>query len=115
ARRTAGRRPAVNSPTPSQAETQAAGDALRRMYEERKDAAKRAQAKKFVEAADQALAKEDLVTAANNYRLAVRYTDDAEVQRKFEETNKRARDFMAQAYLKQAKYEEQQQRWREAA
>jgi len=113
-RHTTGPRPAVEVVRPH-SDPQTATEAVRRMYEERRDAAKQAQAKKFIEGAEQALAKEDLVTAANNYRLAVRYTDDAEVHRKFEETNRRARDFMATAYLKQAKYEEQQQRWREAA
>jgi curved DNA-binding protein CbpA len=104
--------PQVSRPT---ADPRTATEAVKRMYEERKDAARRTQAQKFIDAADQAMTKEDVVAAANHLRLAVRYTDDAAVRQRYETINRRARDVMAEAYLKQARYEEQQQRWREAA
>ncbi|GAC1540370.1 MAG: hypothetical protein NVS3B10_05070 [Polyangiales bacterium] len=101
--------------TPTAEEARAATDSIRRMYVDKKDGARRAQSIKFVEAAEQALLKDDFVTAANHLRLAVKYTEDPEVHRRFEQINARARELVASAYVKQATYEEQQQKWREAA
>ncbi len=100
-------------PTPQQ--TKDATQALRRRYEEGVDNARRGQALRLTDAAEAALAKGDLVQAANQYRLALRYTDDPELTATYEEVNRRARDLMAETYLKQARYEEQAQKWGAAA
>jgi len=102
------------APPPPQ-DPRAATDALKRRYEDNVEGAKRAQSQKFIEQAESALKANDLVSAANNYRLAIRYTDDPAVSAAYEETNRKARDLMAEAYLKQARYEEGAQKWREAA
>ena len=112
---TASRAASTAPPVVAPAEAHAARDGIKRRYEESKDAAKRAQAKHFVDAAKEALGKDDHVAAANQYRLAIRYTDDPEVHLAYEETNRRARTVLAAAYLKQARYEEGLQKWREAA
>jgi curved DNA-binding protein CbpA len=100
---------------PTQDEVRAAQDNIKRAYEDRRDGAKRAQAAKFVEAGAAALAKDDVVAAATHYRLAVKYTDDPAVHATYADVNRRARDLLCDAYLKQARYEEQQQKWHEAA
>ncbi|MGZ6085177.1 MAG: DnaJ domain-containing protein [Polyangiales bacterium] len=101
------------TPTPEQA--QAATDALRRRYEEGRDHARKIQARRLIDAAEASLAKNDLLAGANNLRLAMRWTDDPEIARKYEDVNRRARDVMADTYLKQAKYEEQSGKWGAAA
>ena len=103
------------APPPTQEEVRAATDNIKRAYEDRRDGAKRAQATKFVEAGAAALAKDDVVTAATHYRLAIKYTEDPAVHATYAEVNRRARDLLCDAYLKQARYEEQQQKWREAS
>lgn len=97
------------------ANPQAATEALRRRYEENVEHAKKSQIRKLLDAAEDAVRKGDLLAAANHYRLALRYTDDPVVQEAYEDANRRARDFMAETYLKQAKYEEQASKWGAAA
>lgn len=101
------------APTAEQA--QAATEAIRRRYEEGRDNARRVQAKRMVDAADDALKRDDLVSAANHLRLALRYSDDPDLAARYEDVNRRARDSMAETYLKQARYEEQQGKWQAAA
>ena len=100
---------------PTEVEIRAATDSIKRQFEDRRDGAKKAQAAKFIEAGAAALAKDDLVTAANHYRLAIKYTDDPAVHATYTDLNQRSRDLLCDAYQKQARYEEQQQKWREAA
>ena len=126
-RASSSRHPAVNasrppppmqgspSPRPPASDSKLAAESLKRRYDQRVDGARKAQAKKFIERAESDLQKSDVVSAANNYRLALQWTDDPAVAAVYDETNRKARDVMADAYLKQAKYEEGAGKWREAA
>ncbi len=111
--------PPPPAPTPplsqSAEEAKAAAEFLKRRYEETLEASKRAQIRRFLDAAESATRANDVVAAANHYRLAVQLTDDPAVQLAFEEASKKARELMADAYIKQGKYEEQNGRWPAAA
>jgi len=99
----------------SAADARAATEALKRRYVAGRDNARRGQARRLIEAADQALTKNDLLTAANNLRLALGYDEDPALRERYEDVNRRARDVMADTYLKQARYEEQSSKWGPAA
>jgi curved DNA-binding protein CbpA len=102
---------ATPAPTP-----QEAMDALRRRYELRKEQAQASQARKYVTNAETAFAAGDVVTAANNFRVAASLLPgDAEVSRRAAEVQQRADGVLAETYLKQAGYEEKNGQWAEAA
>ena len=96
-------------------DAKAATDSIKRRYEEMVAGAKMSRAQKFIDAGNDALAKDDIVAAASQYRFAIKYTDDPDVGAKYRELNGKARTMMAEAYTKQARYEESQEKWREAA
>lgn len=110
---------AAAAPSParpaSAADSAAAAEALRRRYVDTKDHARRSQARNLLEAAHKQLAVDDLLGAANNLRLALNYDDDPALREQYEDVNRRARDNMAETYLKQARYEEGEGKWGPAA
>ncbi len=110
-------RPSVppSVPTPSADEARAATEALKRRYHEGRDNARRTRARQLIETAEQALARDDVLTAANNLRLALGFDDDPALREKYDDVNRRACDLMADTYLKQARYEEQSSKWAAAA
>lgn len=103
------------APAPSPERARAATESLKRRYEDSRDNARRTQARRLIASADLALEKKDLLSAANNLRLALNYDDSPDTREKYEDVNRRARDLMADTYLKQAKYEEQYGKWGAAA
>jgi curved DNA-binding protein CbpA len=105
--------PVPSVPSPEQASN--ATETLRRRYEETRDFSRRVAVERLSSAAEEAVASGDLVAAANHYRAALRFGDDADVAAKYEDVSRRAREQMAESYLKQARYEEQSQRWAAAA
>jgi tetratricopeptide (TPR) repeat protein len=105
------------APTPT-APMQAADavDALRRRYQERMNRAKAREAQKFAIQAEAAVASGDSVAAANAYRIAANLnTSDGELERKAAEARVKADALLAETYMKQARYEETQGQWPEAA
>jgi curved DNA-binding protein CbpA len=93
-----------------------AGEALRRHVAERKDAARRAHIKKYVDAAQKAQDQGDPAAAANAYQLALQLSpDDPDLVRAHEQAKAAATTLLADSYLQQARYEERAERWREAA
>ncbi len=107
-------RPPMSS-APSVA-TQDAMDALKRRYDDRRADAAKLQAQKYKEAGDAARASKDMVSAANAYRVAVSFDgEDPELQRLFKMTQEAADMALADFYMKQATYEERNDRWPEAA
>jgi hypothetical protein len=91
-------------------------DALKRRYEARIDHATQAQAQKYVAAADEALAKNDLVAAASALSIAVKFApEDTALAMRYQETKNRADVLLCESYQKQALYEEKAQHWPEAA
>jgi hypothetical protein len=103
-------------PSISQQSPAEAVEALKRRYEDRIGAARAAQAKKYAEIGASERAKNDLVAAANAYRVAVSFApDDLELKAAFDQTSKAADEILSEAYLRQAQYEERSEHWAEAA
>jgi curved DNA-binding protein CbpA len=110
--------PAAQRPpsSPSTASTVDAMDALRRRYEDRKAQARAAQARKYLASGEEALAKGDLVSAANAFRVAASlHPEDEQLQRRASETQGRADELLADTYTRQAAYEEKSGQWAEAS
>jgi len=104
--------PPVQRPTTSAD----AMDALRRRYEDRKSHARAAQARKYLAAGEEALAKGDPVSAANAFRVAASLVpQDEHIQKRASDTQGRADELLADTYTKQAVYEEKTGQWPEAA
>jgi len=91
-------------------------DALRRRYEERVGQARGQQAAKYSQLAHEAEVRGDVVAAANAYKVAASFAkDDAELQKKAQEIDAQAGIILAETYMRQATYEEREERWKEAA
>lgn len=91
-------------------------DELKRRYEARLTKARENQTRRYVEAADLAIASKDLVSAANALRIAISLApDDEALKQRFEDVHQRAQATLADTYLDQAKYEESNRHWAEAA
>ncbi|MBL8611680.1 MAG: DnaJ domain-containing protein [Myxococcales bacterium] len=96
--------------------TSEAVDALKRRYEDKISAAKLAQSRKYADAAAAAMAKGDVVGAANAYRVAMSFDGvDAETAERAQEAQQKATETLAESYTKQGTYEERAERWPEAA
>jgi curved DNA-binding protein CbpA len=115
--------PGAQAPQPSEkpsplkyANTADAMDVLKRRYEERIDSATIAQAQRYVKAADEALAKNDLVQAATSLNLASKFAPaDAALAERAQQVKAQADATLCESYLKQAQYEERQGHFTEAA
>jgi curved DNA-binding protein CbpA len=102
-------------PTMSYASTQDAMDALKRRYDDRRVEAQRIQAKKYRDVGDLARAKNDMVSAANAYRVAASLApDDEPLQKLAQATAEAAENVLVDTYQKQAVYEERTGRWADA-
>jgi hypothetical protein len=90
-------------------------DALKRRYLDRIDGATQAQATRYIQAAEDALAKNDLVAAATALNIATKFApDDVGLAMRAQELRNNADSVLAESYLKQAQYEERQGHWLEA-
>jgi hypothetical protein len=69
----------------------------------------------FLRAAKEALDRDDIVAAANHYRLAAQCTDDPAVRAALEETDAKARAHVRETNVAKARAAEQAGRWSEAA
>jgi curved DNA-binding protein CbpA len=95
---------------------QDAMEALKRRYEDRLESATQAHAQRYVTAAEDALAKNDLVAAATAFSIATKFApDDTELAIRAQEVKNLADKVMMESYLKQAQYEERQGHWFEAS
>lgn len=91
-------------------------EALRRRYELRKTQARDVQVRKYVTAGEEALARNDPVSAANAFRVAASLNpDDEQLQKRSTETQAAADTVLADTYAKQALYEEKVNQWAEAS
>lgn len=91
-------------------------DALRRHYEQKISAVREHMSKEHVAAAEAAAAAGDWVAASNAYRLALQVNpDDERLQRAVAEVQTKANAVLAEAYRKQASYEEKSMKYAEAA
>jgi tetratricopeptide (TPR) repeat protein len=69
----------------------------------------------LVKAAEDALRASDLVTAANNYRLALSFREDPYLREKYEDTDRRGRMVRFEKNIVPARMAERQERWADAA
>ncbi len=110
-------KPVTNPPDPLRyASSSDAVDALKRRYEQRIEHATQAQAQKYVTAAEEALAKNDVVSAASSLSFAVKFApDDVGLAMRYQELKNQADKVLCESYQKQAVYEERALHWPEAA
>ncbi len=74
------------------------------------------QAKKYTEAAEQALRQDNPAAAVNAYRLAlVLLPDDLGIKQSLAEAVTAAESILAENYVRQAAYEEKNEHWEDAA
>lgn len=98
-------------PTP-----QEAMDALKRRYEERIEGVTQAHASRYLQAAEDALARNDVVAASAAFTLATRFAPgDAALAARAQEVKQQADELLSESYLKQAEYEERQGHFTEAS
>ena len=101
---------------PPPMQTADAMDALRRRYEERVRLVRAGEARKYARQADTALAAGELVSAATAFRIAANLaTDDADLERKAQESRVKADALLSDTYTRQARYEETHDQWGDAA
>lgn len=118
ARRLLGGRPSSGAPREAPQPSMPASDpnALRRHYEQKISAVREHMSREHTAAAEGAAQKGDWVAATNAYRLAIQVNpDDADLQRALGDAQKRANEVLAEAYRKQALYEEKSGKLLEAA
>lgn len=91
-------------------------ESLKRRYEQKIENATLAQARKYMSAADDALAKTDVVAAASSLSIAMKFApEDATLAARYKEVKAEADKTLCESYTKQAQYEERQHHWVEAA
>jgi len=91
-------------------------DALRRHYEQKISAVREHMSKEHVASAEASVAASDWVGASNAYRLALQVNpDDERLKRALAEVQIKANAILAEAYRKQAQYEEKSMKYAEAA
>ena len=88
---------------------------LRRVYAaaQRSEAHKRAAV--FVRAAEEAMKVDDVIGAANNYRLALQNNDDPQLRAKLEDVDDRAKTRRFELSMGRARAAERDRKWAEAA
>jgi tetratricopeptide (TPR) repeat protein len=69
----------------------------------------------FVQAAEEAMKVDDVISAANNYRLALEVSEDAFIRRKLEEVDELAKTRRRELSLARARAAERDKRWSDAA
>ena len=106
--------PAAKKPAPSAPSADSRPDPLLRAYAEKKRRSVQDHVDVFIRAAKEALDRDDLVAAANNYRLAVQCSDDPELRVTLEAIDGKARARVRDKSLTAARAAEQGGRWAEA-
>jgi tetratricopeptide (TPR) repeat protein len=95
---------------------EAAAEELKRRYEQHVLELKRRQAEHYEQAAETALASQNLISAANALRIAVSLAPgDERLKARFDQLQSQAAASLAQTYLDQAQYEERESRFADAA
>lgn len=95
---------------------EAAAEALRRRYEARLEQARQERIQRYMKQADDAMAANNLVAAANSLRIAVSLApEDVPLADQLEKVERRAAATLADQYLEQARYDERRGHWAEAA
>ncbi len=107
-------RPVARAATP-EPPIPSSDEALRRLYWARKQNEAQRRLAVFVDAAEAALARDDVVAAVESYRLALQVRDDAEIRQKVQAIEWRAKARIYETSVARARAAEQTSRWDEAA
>ena len=107
--------PPAPAPPPSAPKPVSPDEAMRRLYASAKQVEVQRRVDIFLSAADEAMRKDDVVTAANNYRLALQNTEDPEVRRKLDAIEGLAKTRHHDQSLNRARAAEKAERWADAA
>jgi curved DNA-binding protein CbpA len=106
--------PSASGPTTTRMSPQTE-DALRRLYNAGKQEEVRRHVRVFVDAAEAAMSRDDVVTAANNYRLALQNHDDPRIRAKLSAIEGTSNDRIRERNVARARSAERGERWAEAA
>jgi curved DNA-binding protein CbpA len=91
-------------------------DAVKRRYEEKIDAARRAQSQKYVTLAETAESRNDLTAAAASYRVALTFLrEDEPAYARAKEVIAKSEQTLGETYVRQAEHEEKGNRWEDSA
>jgi DnaJ domain/Tetratricopeptide repeat len=107
--------PPAPAPPPPPPKPPSPDEALRRLYASAKQGEAQRRIEIFLSAADEAMKKGDVVTAANNYRLALQNTEDPAVRTKLEAIEGLAKSRHYDQSLNRARAAEKAERWGDAA
>jgi tetratricopeptide (TPR) repeat protein len=88
---------------------------LRRVYEAAQQIESQRHVEVFLRAAEEALAVDDVIGAANNYRLALQSHDDPWIRRKLDDIEDQAKNRRNELNLTRARAAERDRRWSDAA
>ncbi|EYF02045.1 Hypothetical protein CAP_7524 [Chondromyces apiculatus DSM 436] len=112
----AGPSPAGPSPAGPSPESARAAEVLKTRYDSARAEAARVQIERYVSLGRGALERKDFASAANAYRIAASLApDDETLQKSCTDIQRLAAAALAEGYLKQAQYEENHERWEDAA
>jgi curved DNA-binding protein CbpA len=102
-----GMRPQSTDAPPAPSPREAAADALKQRYEAHLSRARDDRLKRYVQAADDAVAAKNMVAAANALRIAVSLApENVAIGERFEAIERQAAATLADQYIEQARYEE---------
>ena len=108
--------PTTRSSRPPAEARQQVADELKRLYSARLGRTRDTQVESYVTAAQVALDEKDPVSAANALRIAAALDpENTNVRERLEHAERAAHVKLADSFLEQAQYEEQEQHWEEAA
>lgn len=108
-------KPAPPAPPPPAPVSSPPDEALKRFFAKGKQDEKQRRVEVFVRAAEDALARDDVLTAANNFRLALQNGENPALRRQLEAIEERAKTKQHTVSLSRAKAAEREGRWDEAA
>lgn len=104
------------APPPPEVSARRTADDLRRLYTSRVSRTRDQHVDQYVTAAETALREKNTISATNALRIAISLAPEREdLVRRLAELEQQARVEMADGFLEQARYEEQEQHWEAAA
>lgn len=107
--------PTNQVPPPPRSSPTEAVDALKRRYEDRVDAGRRQQGKKYMDIGEAAEARNDLTAAAAAYRVALTFVrEDEPTYAHAKEMIAKSELSLGETYLRQAQHEEKAGKWEDA-
>lgn len=88
---------------------------LKQLHQAAREAKLQGKIDMFLEAAEEALRRDDVIGAANNYRLALEHREDKYVRAKLDDVDARAKTVRFTRAMTQGRAAEREQRWSDAA